>query len=72
MVLCDASFPNVGKKPHVPKVDIFVHIRVEFRLPEDTSAMVIKSWVYLLDNKLRPIKYLALKDNKRKSRRGQA
>ena len=43
MVLCDASFPNVGKKPHVPKVYIFIHICVEFRLPEDPSAMVIKS-----------------------------
>ena len=33
MVLCDASSPNVLKKPHVPEVYIFVHVRIEFRLP---------------------------------------
>jgi hypothetical protein len=43
MVLRDASLPNMQKEPHVHEVYVFVHICIEFCLPEDSSAVVIKS-----------------------------
>ena len=72
MVLLEASCLDVRKKPHVPKVYIFIHIRIELRPPEDSSAVVVKSRVDLFNNQLRPRQYRASRDDKRKSRRAQA
>jgi hypothetical protein len=43
VVLGDASLPNVRKKCHVAEVYIFVHVSIEFRLLDRSTAVVIKS-----------------------------
>ena len=57
MVLHDTFLPNVWQKFYVSMVDVFVHVSIKVCLPKKSTAIVLKSRVYLSMNKLCPHKH---------------
>jgi hypothetical protein len=51
VVLRDTPFTDVGNKPHMTEVNIFIHVGIEFRLLLRSGAVIIKSRVDLFKNK---------------------
>jgi hypothetical protein len=51
VVLRDAPFTNVGKKSHMTKVNVFIHVGIELHLLVHASALIIKRRVDLFKNK---------------------